>query len=176
MKKQILSLAILATLPLTAMAENISGDMYVAPTTATQNNPAPTTNASAPYGRIDIDTTDREHVASTAYVKGAYNSAIAAVNKLNTNLNNIIRYQIEPKSELRITDENDNDTPIENYVETSLDNVTEDNQLVNGMAIKTAVNALDTKIDNKRVEIYTTWDNDNAKTEVAFVNASTQGQ
>ena len=82
-KQTLLSIAIMLTLPLTAMAENISGPMYVAPTYATPDNPAPLTNVLGAYGRINIDTADQQNIASTAYVKGAYNSAIAAVNKVN---------------------------------------------------------------------------------------------
>lgn len=84
--KSILSIAIIAALPITVNAQNISGAMYTAPTAADTNHPAPTTQANAPYGRIDIDTADQEHIATTAYVKGAYNSAIAAVNKAVNNL------------------------------------------------------------------------------------------
>ncbi len=79
---QILSIAIIAALPFAARAENISGAMYTAPSTANTNHPAPTTQAGAPFGRIDIDTADQEHIATTAYVKGAYNSAIAAANNV----------------------------------------------------------------------------------------------
>ncbi len=81
---KIISLAIFALLPIAANAENISGAMYTAPTAADTNHPAPTTQADAPYGRANIDTTDQEHIATTAYVKGAYNSAIAAVNKVDS--------------------------------------------------------------------------------------------
>ena len=80
--KSLLSIAIIAALPFAATAENISGAMYTAPATADTNHPAPTTNNSPSYGRVNIDTADQEHIATTAYVKGAYNSAIAAVNNV----------------------------------------------------------------------------------------------
>ena len=79
--KKILLLLVIAILPLKVLAENISGAMYVAPASTTQQTPAPTTDAEPYYGRVNIDTDDQSHAASTAYVKGAYNSAIAAVNK-----------------------------------------------------------------------------------------------
>lgn len=80
-KSTLLSIAIIAALPFTANAENISGNMYTAPAHYDSNHPAPTTNVGPSYGRVNIDTDDQEHIATTAYVKGAYNSAIAAVNK-----------------------------------------------------------------------------------------------
>ena len=49
-----------------------------------QQTPAPTTSAEAPYGRVNIDTVNQNHIATTAYVKGAYNSAITGVNKLDS--------------------------------------------------------------------------------------------
>ncbi len=80
--RNLLTIAIMLALPFGAMAENISGAMYTAPSVADTNHPAPTTGAGAPYGRVNIDTADQDHIATTAYVKGAYNSAIAAVNKV----------------------------------------------------------------------------------------------
>ncbi len=74
--------AIIAALSFTANAENISGAMYLSPVEADTNHPAPTTGYAPPYGRVNIDTTDQNHIATTAYVKGAYNSAIAAVNNV----------------------------------------------------------------------------------------------
>ena len=88
--KTLLSLAIIAVLPLTTMAENISGAMYVAPAAADNDHPAPTTQAGTLYGRIDIDTADQEHIATTAYVKGAYNSAIAAVNTVSADFTDAV--------------------------------------------------------------------------------------
>ena len=81
--KTILTMAVIAALPFRATAENISGAMYTAPATADTNHPAPTTSAGPLYGRVNIDTADQEHIATTAYVKGAYNSAIAGINKVN---------------------------------------------------------------------------------------------
>ena len=143
--KTILSIAILATLPLTAMAENISGAMYVAPATATQNTPAPTTNASGPYGRINIDTTDKDHIASTAYVKGAYNSAIAAVNS---------------KQDALYNDTTDDQIIGVNGTEDFLVAFTPNGGL-GGENILVSEAAIIAGFRSQRVEIYTTWDNDN---------------
>ena len=245
--KTLLTIAVITTLPFGAMAENISGAMYTAPIAANNDHPAPTTNATAPYGRIDIDTADQDHIASTAYVKGAYNSAIAAVNKTKNYLYNQIQYS-QPMLQNSHRDYIDQDV-IDNE---ALDNMQyfndfmneilnngiadeqwalilddifrqningssgEDNRLltlgaalrlvgktgdaIQGKQIKleTSINGQNQDIsstvsqtigqtpsatslvseagvanyvNNKRVEIYTTWDDDTAKTEVAFVTA-----
>ena len=80
--KQIASIAIIAALPFAANA---------AQTIVTTNTPAAvgangTVNRAAtsgPYQTATIGEHDDEHIATTAYVKGAYNDAIAAVNKVD---------------------------------------------------------------------------------------------
>ncbi len=92
---KILPIAIIAVLPFTVNAANIQGAMYTAPQEADENHPAPTTSFDVSdgnyfyFGRMNIDTADQEHVATTAYVKGAYNSAIAAVNGLSETITNM---------------------------------------------------------------------------------------
>ena len=81
--KQIASIAIIATLPFAANA---------AQTIVTTNTPAAvganeTVNRAAtsgPYQTATIGEHDDEHIATTAYVKGAYNDTIAAVNKVDS--------------------------------------------------------------------------------------------
>ena len=55
---------------------------YVDPLTATEQNPATTSANSPKYQSVTVSSNDENHIASTAYIKGAYNSAIAAVNKV----------------------------------------------------------------------------------------------
>lgn len=78
--------AMLAVTPMLASAEAISGATYTDPAHSNTANHS-TTNLPE-YQTVGIDTDDQGHIASTAYVKGAYNSAIRAVNttydKLNT--------------------------------------------------------------------------------------------
>ena len=156
--KTILTMAIIAALPFAATAENISGAMYTAPATADTNHPAPTTQANAPYGRANIDTADQEHIATTAYVKGAYNSAIAGINSKQDTI-----FYFEPDTGIQ--------RPIPTHVALSLDDVNDIEELISWGTLDEAITDINTTISNKRVEIYTTWDNDNAKTQVAFVNA-----
>ena len=72
--KQIISLAIIATLPCAANATGPAHDSGNSPVVAT---------ASAPYQTVTPEAHADEHIASTKYVIGAYNDAIAAVNKVN---------------------------------------------------------------------------------------------
>ena len=176
--KQILTTAIIAALPMTAIAGNISGAMYIAPTTADTNHPAPTTNAAAPYGRVDIDTADQDHIASTAYVKGAYNSAIAAVNAVDDVLQNVSRF-VNEEIESGINDKQDRlvNVDTEGYIINSvlgaegfLEYVYDEGDGPSNPDIVLATAAaIRTGIKSQRAEVWTTWEDDSAKTEVAFV-------
>jgi hypothetical protein len=117
--KQILSIAVMLALPLTAHATGPAADFSDSEVLATED---------APYVLADINSEDGTHIASTAYVKGAYNDTIAAINKVNDSLQSRA-YEIEQ-----------------------------------------SVAQLGNDFERKRVEIYTTWENDNAKQQVAFVN------
>ena len=169
-------MAIIAALPFTAMAENISGAMYNAPAHADNNHPAPTTNAGAPYGRIDIDTADQEHIATTAYVKGAYNSAIAAVNNVN-----------DDKQVKLLNDNDDSILPdvlnnggwslrgrVSEIMAGTASSYYGDFDL--GRTLMTADEiafGVAGVVQSQRVEIYTTWDDDDVA-EVPLVTASGQ--
>ena len=151
--KTLLTMAVSAALPFGAMAENISGAMYNAPATADTNHPAPTTQADAPYGRANIDTADQEHIATTAYVKGAYNSAIAAVNSVIP-INDVTR---EPMQTNVISSEEMVDVLIYRDISGT------DRNLISAGAVADG-------ILRQRVEIYTTWDDDDT-TDVALKTA-----
>ena len=169
-KTAILSIAIMLALPFVANAGNIQGNMYTAPSAADNNHPAPTTQAVAPYGRIDIDTADQDHIASTAYVKGAYNSAIAAVNKVDS------EKQVKLAS---MSDGGAIDTYVWNKREFTaaiiqvlggadaidegagvevLTAMSEDPDLEHQLVSSAAVAGL---LSIQRVNVYTTWDDDN---------------
>ncbi len=192
--KTILTLAVIAALPFTARAENISGAMYTAPAAADTNHPAPTTQAGAPFGRIDIDTADQEHIATTAYVKGAYNSAIAAVNRVgemadsrqpqltNAYDDDISSEVLSTSTDMEgdfielggviTTQSHDEFDDIYHYVSDDLGNL--DEQLMTAGAVLQLVHGatssiriglpdnIDERIEEKRVTIYTTWNDDSA--------------
>ena len=193
--KTILTMAVIAALPFRATAENISGAMYTAPATADTNHPAPTTSAGPLYGRVNIDTADQEHIATTAYVKGAYNSAIAAVNKVNDTLsslnsfvNNDIEDEIAGKQDMLVDMqglEMSGEVADANFFINRLDNpsglagylVTADGAAAGILTVRDAmdsrIDGLSDDLDAQRVTIYTTWDDDsaNATTQVALSTA-----
>ena len=192
--KTILTLAVIAALPFAARAENISGAMYTAPAAADTNHPAPTTQAGAPFGRIDIDTADQEHIATTAYVKGAYNSAIAAVNNVanladtkQVKLTNAYDDDISSEVLSTSTDMDGDFIELGGVISTMDDNEFDnvysamsddlgilDEQLMTAGAVLQLVHGatssiriglpdnIDERIEEKRVTIYTTWNDDSA--------------
>ena len=156
-------MAVIAALPITAMADYTYSD--VNSPTPVANNGTAVVGPSGPYVTVTIQDDDDGHIASTAYVKGAYNDTIAAINRQSRVLSN---------KQGRFIVDNPEDPDVAQDILTDLDDVLSPNELVTGMAVKNAVNAVDTKIDNKRVEVYTTWEDDSEKTQVAFVNAPAQ--
>ena len=80
MKKSLLSIAIIAAMPFAANATDPV--VAVGPAHASSNPVVATANA--PYVTITPSQADESHIATTAYVKGAYNDAIAAVNKVDS--------------------------------------------------------------------------------------------
>ena len=76
--------AMLAVCPILANAETVTSAVNVTYTQPTNDNSAPTATADPKYAHVVIDTADQGHIASTAYVKGAYNTAITAINKVAT--------------------------------------------------------------------------------------------
>ena len=168
--KKLLSIAIIAALPFGAMAANISGDMYTAPTAADTNHPAPTTNANAPYGRANIDTDDQEHIATTAYVKGAYNSAIAAVNKVNSDKQNkLVNNSNQPFADtiIVLNGETGDDIARQMINAEATYNMLDDNGLNTSLlSAAGVVGAISGMLSTQVVPIYTTWENDSATTGV----------
>ncbi len=157
-KKTLLTLAIIALLPITAHADYVYNEVDH-PTPVSYNGGTVTmASSTGPYRIATIDDNDDEHIASTAYVKGAYNDAIAAINTKQRSL-----YYNDPDTGNRL--------PIAPYVAMSLDDVQDNEQLISAGAVDDAIADINTTISNQRVEIYTTWDDDTAKTEVAFVTA-----
>ena len=162
-KLTLLSIAIIVALPFVANAENISGPMYVAPASRDANHPAPMTSAYPFFGRINIDTDDQEHIATTAYVKGAYNSAIAAVNRLSDEFGHVqyslTTYTNEDPIDPLVIDEFEFNAGIQDLVNGSgLSPTVADDALVTAKAV---VTGMQTYVNSKTVPIYTTWDTNN---------------
>ena len=160
--------AIVALLPFGAFATGPAHDSGNSPVVAT---------ASAPYQTVTPEAHADEHIASTKYVIGAYNDAIAAVNKVNAD-----------KQEKLV---NDNDDPILPDVindggaflsgrvsDVMTDNV--DSNYYHGFDVnRTLLTAeeivlgIADVVQSQRVKIYTTWedDSDNATSEVSLLTA-----
>ncbi len=93
---------------------------------------------------------DETHIATTAYVKGAYNATIAAINTLRN----------RTQDRLQVYDENDDMDLVDPSVYYSFDDIGSSDQLISGLGIKNALNA-------QRIRIYTTWDtNDTTKVDL----------
>ena len=193
--KTILSIAIMAALPFAAHADPVG------PAAVPANGTAVVATANAPYVTQTPTAADATHIASTAYVKGAYNDAIAAVNKVantvdgkqaqlvNLTTNHEIYSKVFNDESAGIIGESlvliDNNEEFSNLMMDITGDVTNGESLDAGDILMTAGTTMrmirgaaqrlkdDAKgeIQEQRVEIYTTWENDNAKQQVAFVTA-----
>jgi len=118
MKKQILTIAILAALPFGAWADTLT-----------------------------ITNDDKQHIASTAYVKGAYNDAMNAVSDKQNKL--LIDTYTDPETG------NLAGTEVAGVIDSLRDGAPAE-YLVNAQAVDAAMRA-------QRVKIYTTWDGNGTK-------------
>lgn len=165
--KTLILSAIIAALPFSVMAENIQGAMYVAPSSADNDHPAPTANSNTPYGRVNIDTSDQEHIATTAYVKGAYNSAIGGVNHLGVVVEDLVDTLSEIKQDQLVNEESGDEISNEvidaefmvKYIMENIPQFEESdwNQFEQRLVSASGVAAA---ISSQGVKIYTTWDDD----------------
>ena len=201
--KTILSIAIMAALPFGAHADPVG------PAAVPANGTAVVATASAPYVTQTPTAADATHIASTAYVKGAYNDAIAAVNKVantvdgkqaqlvNAGNNNAMYNKVlgdvrTGLGTMLIDGEDDEYAAMADDIAVYLSDGASSNPdeiLISTGAVfniireagqylkdeidtvESSASDMQTALNNKRVEIYTTWENDNAKQQVAFVNA-----
>ena len=168
-KTAILSIAIIAALPFMANAtQTIVQTQTPAPVGA--NGTVTKAASSGPYQTATIGEHDDEHIATTAYVKGAYNDAIAAVNKVDS------EKQVKLAS---MSDGGAIDTYVWNKREFTaaiiqainydaitdegvgveiLTVMSEDQDLEHQLVSSAAVAGL---LSIQRVNVYTTWDDDN---------------
>ncbi len=151
--KTILTLAVIAALPFGAMADYT----YVQQNTPAMVEPGAVATKSrdvAPYVIMAPTTADESHIATTAYVKGAYNDAIAAVNTLD--------FQIKTKQDQLYTSDVDDANlevdllPAQYFVEQMADGAEADEL---GVFMLSAYGVA-LGIQSQQVKIYTTWDDD----------------
>ena len=172
MKKSMLSIAIIAILPFGAYATDPVG-----PVAVPSNGTAVVATANPPYQTLTPTNEDKQHIASTAYVKGAYNDSIAAINKVNydkqdklyNDNGNEIESNVIPAIDMvddtieAVRDLVDNGESLTD-ISLSLDSGAFGERLttIGGVisAVVAGADVLNTKLNSKRVRIYTTWDND----------------
>ena len=126
--------------------------------------------ANAPYATAREETGDTTNVVSASYVKGAYNDTIAAINKVKKNFDEYAQNVIDNKQNTLELDD-DYGTQISSTVLLSIDDVEDEEFLVNGMAVKNAIDSVNSTISNKRVSAVTTWGND-TPTQLTLTTAS----
>ncbi len=166
--KRIASIAIIAALPFAATAEQTIVTTRT-PAAVGANGTVKKAATTGPYVTNEPTVADQTHIATTAYVKGAYNSAIAGVNRiaegLRTRLINIdTRDSID--SEV-YGEEGFADFMQQINSGSSLTDIfgESDDQLV---TLRGVAAGIQTYVSGRGVEIYTTWD-DNDTTTVGFV-------
>ncbi len=176
--KRIVLSAIIAVLPFAANATQTIVQTQT-PAAVGENGTVKKAATVGPYVTNEPTVADQTHIATTAYVKGAYNDAIAAVNKVDDSL----RGDINNKQDKLVVGENvkvDNQVlGINDFVMPTLgfainDDVDSfyegDDKLVTSSAVAAVMKEYhmyitdpnNNGIANTRVRIYTTWDNDTA--------------
>ena len=127
-----LSLLIITVLPFSAYAELTSDE---------SGSPAVSDNYP-PYALATPTQADQGHIATTAYVKGAYNDAITAVNTLYEDVNSSISDlsdAVDGKQDKLTAIDGNNTTDISTDVLTNLYDAEDDSQLATAFAVKGAV-------------------------------------
>ena len=166
--KKFLILPILIT-PMVAKADNVG------PAAVGQGETPVVATASAPYATASDQPGDSTTVVSASYVKGAYNDTIAAINKLDKNIEAFAKdvYEQIAVMPLEVFDVEEDvaEGPISAEVLKRLSDVTQNNELVTGMAVKNAIDSVNSTISNKRVSAVTTWGND-TPTQLTLTTAS----
>jgi len=162
--KTLLTLAIITTLPFSTMADTHIGPVGgIIPTGKDGNghfqypNNAVLATDDPIYETVTIDNGDKTNIASTAYVKGAYNDTIAAMNKIV----DIVESDLSRAS--MVIDENNiplRDAKVIATTETSM----KPTQDIASVAL--VEKGMEEAIRLSAVEVYITWGSDNQKTEV----------
>ena len=182
MKAKLLSLTMIAILPIGANAgykyNQVNTPAKVADNGTVKIAPI------GPYVTAEPTAADETHIATTAYVKGAYNDAIAAVNTVHSVATEkqdmlmarqtfkAIDSKVHTGLEFSSLWPSMSYTPEEEY---DMFNVY-DQRLPSMGAVISGINYVNNRFDNQRVKIYTTWDDDSssATVEVPLVTATAQ--
>ena len=157
--KRIMLLAIIFALPITANADYIYNTVRAPARVA--NNGTVTVASYGPYVLTTIENDDDEHIASTAYVKGAYNDTIAAVNWVSevASAKQPVLHSYDDEDPVVYSELLSAEEFINSIVDDDIETMTNSLMTAYGVAVG---------LQSQRVEIYTTWDDDDATTDVAF--------
>ncbi len=144
--KPLLTLAIIAALPCVSMAD-YTYNYVSSPALVPQNGTVTMASYNGPYTTATITNADAEHIATTAYVKGAYNDTIAGLNQKQDLL------FVDGDEFVFVDNEVYGGTYFVNILAGEEDFELTDRNLVSGAAVQAG-------IKSQRVKIYTTWDDD----------------
>jgi len=157
----------------------------VGPSAVGQGETAVVATASAPYATAREETGDTTNVVSASYVKGAYNDAIAAVNKVNSlkqsKLTNSDTGDEVSSDVIAFVELNDASFVNDGDYNTWYDNIDDhvagiDNTLMSAggviTLIKTATDEVQTANNSKRISVVTTWGDDDNPTKLQLTTAS----
>ena len=158
--KQIISLAIFAVLPCAANAT----DPVVAVGPAHASSNAVVATASAPYQTVTPGNDDDKHIASTKYVIGAYNDAIAAVNKVDSEKQaKLVNSDTHESMVNRVAGAGTMDDKISILLDSDLETILEaTDSEIELVSVGGVLGAIDTLLYRAGVEIHTTWEDDSA--------------
>ncbi len=156
-----LLLTIMLALPFGARADYTYENLVGRPAQTPSNGTVVLAGSSGPYQIVEPTQADESHIASTSYVKGAYNEVIAAVNSLD-HLKQT--YLFNSDSGVHMDNEVFDANSFVPYVAGDAEEPDDSElNLVSMAAVKAG-------ILSQRVKIYTTWDDDrdSATTQVAL--------
>jgi len=139
--------------PIVAHATNPVG-----PSAVGQGETPVVATANAPYATANAETGDSTTVVSASYVKGAYNDAIAAVNKINANKQNVIVNTFSDEPMENIADSYGDFLYLLDRDNKNIDRYAEDSHFVTATAVALG-------IFSQRVNAVTTW-GDNTVTKL----------
>jgi len=83
-----------------------SSNSYVSPTRANPQSGAISATNGPKYDFVSIDDSEQGHIASTAYVKGAHNSSLSAINYLEDSKQPILDSGVDGNVTVNYTDNN----------------------------------------------------------------------
>ena len=144
----------LLIIPIMAHATDPVGPAHV-------NSGAVVATAPAPYAIATPETGDTTNVVSASYVKGAYNDAIAAVNKVNADKQDKLVSHDRHGSPLDIQNSVVDQYEMADLIElkTPIDDV--GSRLITAQAaLQAALNLVEDRVFAERVNAVTTWGND----------------